>query len=108
PVGTAIAPVALDVLERRLRRADAWPARPHGRSVALRDFHFVIEALAHLVHGDQVLVRARAERDAGGFSELESRVTGQHVGGGRALRQPWGDVEALGRPEILLHPRQRG
>ena len=35
-------------------------------------------------------------------------MPGQHVGVGIARRQPRGDVEALGRPEILLHTRKIG
>src|SRR4030095_12861417 len=104
----AIAPVALDVLERMIQRAETRSARRRRTAVALVDIHFVKESLAHLVHGDQVLVRAQAQRDAGGTAELESRVAGKHVGVGVARRQPWRDVESAGYPEILLHPRKVG
>ena len=88
------------------RRRAARPA--NGRSVALREIHLVEEALAHLVHGDQVLERARAERDAGGSAERERRVTGQHVGVGSRVASR-GDVERSGSSrEVLLHPRKIG
>ena len=108
PARMAVAPVALDVLERMVRRADARPAGPHRAVVALRKIHLVEEALAHLVHGDQVLVGAEPERDAGGAAEREGRMSGQHVGVGVARRQPRRDVEALGDPEVLLHARKIG
>ena len=91
-----------------VRRAGARPARPHGASVALGQIHFVIKTLAHLIHRDQVLIRAGAERDAGGAAKRKRRMTGQHVGVRIARRQARRDVKGGAGAEVLLHARQIG
>src|SRR5215510_13533456 len=91
-----------------VRHAIARLAGPHRAVVALRKIDFIEEALADLVHRDQVLVAAAARLDAGGAAEREGRMSGQHAAVGVAGCQPWRDVEALGDPEILLHARKIG
>jgi hypothetical protein len=75
-------------------------AAPH------RQPHLVEEALADLVHGDELLEAGRPDVDAGRAAETERRVTRHHVRIRIACPEPRRDVEGRRGTQVLLHAGQ--